>query len=566
MRILHSLACVSVAFSLAACATAGPKPGEHPVRAPEGAGYGNYLNARLAANQHDLKSAAKFYRASLKDDPNNDDLLARAFLYSASAGEMDQAVALARKVVVSDPDNRAARTTLAVYELRQKDYGDVHKELAQSATGPFTALTIALLNAWADAGQNKTDAALAELEKLKGQGGADAIAAFQKALVLELAGRNAEAGDAYREALKLGGKGPRLVDAYGRFLERNGQAAEARAFYAGLGNDLSVAPIVQAATRRMAAGKVPAPLAADPQEGAAEALFGVAASLTDDASADVSVLYLHYARYLRPSLDLADILLADRFESLQKYRDAISLYDSIGKDSPYYGVTQVQVALNLSRLDDNDGAIAKLKAVVADDPNNVEAWTALGDIYRGAEKYREAADAYDHAIRVNGGADAKTWPLLYARAAAYESSGRWTLAEADLKHALKLSPDEPQLLNFLGYSWVDRGENLQEALAMLEKARALRPFDGYITDSVGWAYYRLGRYKDAATALESAVLLVPGDPTINDHYGDALWRVGRKRDARFQWNHALSFGPDAQEKTRIESKLKHGLESVEHKS
>ena len=143
----------------------------------------------------------------------------------------------------------------------------------------------------------------------------------------------------------------------------------------------------------------------------------------------------------------------------------------------------------------------------------------------------------------------------------YEQSNRWPQAEADLKAALKLSPQEPQLLNYLGYSWVDKGENLSEALGMLEKARALRPFDGYIADSVGWAYYRLGRYKDAAKALQSAILLVPGDPTINDHLGDAFWRVGRRLDAQFQWNHAITFGAEASEKAKIEAKLKYGLGS-----
>jgi Flp pilus assembly protein TadD len=165
-----------------------------------------------------------------------------------------------------------------------------------------------------------------------------------------------------------------------------------------------------------------------------------------------------------------------------------------------------------------------------------------------------------------GGANTKSWPLLYARAVAYEKSDRWHLAERDLEHALKLNPQEPELLNYLGYSWVDRGHNLPKALAMLEKARALRPFDGYIADSVGWAYYRLGRYKDAAKTLESAILLVPGDATVNDHYGDALWKIGRKRDARFQWSHALAFNPSAKEKERLEDKLKHGLKPGAHNS
>ena len=145
------------------------------------------------------------------------------------------------------------------------------------------------------------------------------------------------------------------------------------------------------------------------------------------------------------------------------------------------------------------------------------------------------------------------------RCRAEQESDNWPAAETDLKQALKLSPDEPQVLNFLGYSWVDKKVNIKEALAMLEKARALSPEDGYIIDSVGWAYYRLGRYADAAKALEAAVALIPGDPTINDHLGDAYWRIGKKLDARFQWSHALAFGAEDGEKAKIEKKLQVGL-------
>jgi tetratricopeptide (TPR) repeat protein len=523
--------------------------------------YGNYLNARLAASQHDMENAAKFYRASLDADPSNPDLLARAFLYSVSAGDMERAPKLATQVVANEPDNRAARTTLAVQAMKKGDYDGVRDQLAKSAQGPFAALTIELLNTWAAVGQNKTDTALADLQMLKAQGGTDSLVAFHRALVLDLGGRTDDANTAYQEALKATGNGPRIVEAYGRFLERQGRTQEAKDFYAKLASDTALQPIVDAAQKRMETGKKPEALVSSPQDGAAEAMFSIAASLTDDSSADVSVLYLRFARYLRSDFDLADILLADRLEAMEKFDEAIDVYHGIAKSSPYRRVAMVQAAVDEARLEKNDKAIADLKEVVASHPNDAEAWTALGDVYRGIEKFADAADAYDNAIKIRGSDTANSWPLLYARAVSYEQSGRWTLAEADLKAALRLSPQEPQLLNYLGYSWVDKGENLTEALQMLEKARALRPFDGYIADSVGWAYYRLGRYKDAAKTLQSAILLVPGDPTINDHLGDALWRVGRKLDATFQWNHAITFGAAGDEKSKIEAKLKYGLTS-----
>jgi Flp pilus assembly protein TadD len=521
--------------------------------------YGNYLNARLAASQHDMENAAKFYRASLDADPTNPDLLARAFLYSVSAGDMVRAPKLATQLVASEPDNRAARTTLAVQAMKKGDYAGVRDQLSKSAQGPFAALTIELLNTWAAVGQGQTDTALADLQALKAQGGTDSLVAFHRALVLDLGGRTADADLAYREALKATGNGPRIVEAYGRFLERQGRKQEATDFYAKLASDTALQPIVDAAQKRMESGDKPDALVRSPQDGAAEAMFSIAASLTDDSSADVSVLYLRFARYLRPQFDLADILLADRLEAMEKFAEAIDIYHGIAKSSPYRRVAMVQAAVDEARLEKNDKAIADLKEVVSSHPNDAEAWTALGDVYRGIEKFAEAADAYDNAIKIRGSDSANSWPLLYARAVSYEQSGRWTLAEADLKAALKLSPQEPQLLNYLGYSWVDKGENLTEALQMLEKARALRRADRSIAPSVGWAYYRLGRYKDAAKTLQSAILLVPGDPTINDHLGDALWRVGRKLDAQFQWNHALTFGAEGDEKAKIEAKLKNGL-------
>lgn len=582
MRIRQFLFVSAAALALSACSTLGidsdkssgsltsggalqtsDASGAPPVRVNKAleASYGNYLNARLAASQHDMENAAKFYRASLEADPNNPDLLARAFLYSVSAGDMRRAPELAAQVAVNEPENRVARTTLAVDAIKKGDYAGARENLAKSAQGPFAALTIEMLNSWAAVGQKKTDVALADLQLLKAEGGTDSLVAFHRALVFDLVGRDSEADATYREALAATGNGPRIVEAYGRFLERSGRVAETRAFYAGLQGDTALQPIVKAGQARVEAGAKPDRMVSSAQEGAAEAMFSIAASLTDNASADVSVLYLRFARYLRPEFDLADILLADRLETMEKFDEAISVYHGIAKTSPYRRVAMVQAAVDEARLNRNDKAISDLTEVVTTDPSDAEAWTALGDVYRGVDRFADAATAYDHAIAIRG-SGVNSWPLLYARAVSYEQSNRWAQAEADLKAALKLSPEEPQLLNYLGYSWVDRGQNLGQALGMLEKARALRPFDGYIADSVGWAYYKLGRYKDAAKALQSAVLLVPGDPTINDHLGDAYWRIGRKLDAQFQWSHAITFGAEAPEKAKIEAKLKNGLSGV----
>ena len=521
--------------------------------------YANYLSARFAATQHNLGDAAKYYRESLEADPNNNVLLTLAFFYSTSAGDMDDAVKLAKKMTEGTGDDRVARLTLAIAALRDRDYAEARKDLTQSAKGPFTTLTSALIDAWAAAGLKDQATAIADLKALSTDAGTDALTAFHEGMLYEYLGRNDEADAAYRDALLKTGPSPRVVDAYGRFLERNGRTAEASALSGKLATDTALAPIVQPALARIAAGRKPDPLVSRPEEGVAEALFGIAGSLTDQSSVDISILYLRLALFLRPNLDLAGILLADRFESIQKYEDAIAVYRGIDRDSAYYRLAQIQVAIDEAQLNKSDAAIADLEKLTRDDPTSLEGWTALGDAYRSVERWNDASAAYDKALALLTPVAQKDWPLYYSRAVAEERGRRWDAAEADLQTALKLSPDQPEVLNYLGYSWVDQGMHIPEALAMLEKARSLRPFDGYIVDSVGWAYFKLARYADAAKTLENAVLLVPGDPTINDHLGDAYWRVGKKLDARFQWNHALAFGPDPAEKSTIEDKLKNGL-------
>ena len=219
------------------------------------------------------------------------------------------------------------------------------------------------------------------------------------------------------------------------------------------------------------------------------------------------------------------------------------------------------MALDQTRLGHDDQAIAQLLALTQKNPRDLTAWTALGDAYRDQEKFTESAAAYDHAVGLLGADKNTSWPLYYARGIAEERSHHWDAAESDLKHALQLSPEQPQVLNYLGYSWVDQGRHLPEALSMLEKAHSLSPFDGYIADSVGWAYYRLGRYQDAVKLLENAIQLVPGDSTVNEHLGDAYWKIGRKLDARFQWSHALAFGPDPTAKAELEKKLASAIDA-----
>lgn len=556
MRTVYLCAVLMLAGALAACGSL-----RAPMTDSGKTAAGSYLSGNLAAAEGDLDSAAGFYAETLKDDPANTELLTRAFLFSATMGDTERAIQLARRITKQQPDARAARLVLSVDEFSKKDYVGAAADIRQSPQGPFTSLTKSLLEAWALAGQRNSDGAMKALDTLQSQGGTQGLYAFHKALLLDFLGKP-EAGTAYKTAMTVLAGGPRVAEAYGRYLEIHGDAAGAKAVYTKLAKDNPGHPMPAVGLARIAAGKKPKPMVETASQGAAESLFGIASSLNEDRSADVAIFYLNLALFLRPDLDLGRVLLADHYEKRQKYDIANAIYKKIAPSSPYYNMVQTQSAINQGRMGDNDKAVAELKAMGQQRPQDVDVWTSLGDIYRAQEKYPDAAAAYDRAISAAGPNDERRWSLLYARGVALERSKHWDEAERDLKEALRLKPDQPQVLNYLGYSWVDQGRNLKEAVGMLERARSLRPLDGYIVDSVGWAYYRLGRYKDAANALEEAVLLTPADPTINDHLGDAYWKVGRKNEARFQWNHALGLEPEADQKTAIEKKLLRGLDAA----
>ena len=544
---------------LAGCAnmpanrTVGSPEADHEANA-----FSTYLSARFAANEHEMPQAARYYAQSLKDDPGNSSILSLAFFYATTSGDIEGAGKYATQIVAKASDERSARLALAVIAFKHKNYADARKNLGLSAKGPFQALVVSLFDGWAAAASGDAAGAMADMKQLAAQSGAESLAAFHTALIADYLGRPDVDSD-YKKALAANRISPRVIEAYGIYLERTGKTDEARALYEKVLSESAVAPIAKDGLARLAANKKPDPFVRTAEDGVAEGLFGMAASLNDRGSADISILYLRMALYLRPDLALASMLLGDRFEALGKYDDAVAIYRTIDKSSPYYRLAATQAAVNEARLDKKSAATSDLRALSQAYPDDSENWIALGDAYRDQNNFEGAIDAYNHAGKLIGTPEKRDWPLFYARAMAYDQAKQWDKAEADVNLALKLSPDQPELLNYLGYSWVDRNEHIAEALTMLEKARQLKPYDGYIVDSVGWAYYRLGRYDDAAQTLEAAVLLVPGDPTINNHLGDALWKAGRKMEARFQWNHALAFSADGAEKAEIEQKLKTGL-------
>ena len=520
---------------------------------------GSYLAARHASVDRDASAAAAFYRAALRSDPKNNELLDRAFIASLADGDIEEAVKLADRILTIDKNNRVARLVAGVRSLKQKQYPAAQQNLNQSVRGPITDLVATLLSAWAAYGAGNTQTAINGIDKLAGPEWYPIFKDLHAGLILELANKQKEAGVRFERAYKLDDSALRVSDAYARWLSRNKDAAAATAVYEGFDKKLARHPLVVEGIRETKAGKKLSPLVENPQQGAAEALYGIGASLTRRGGEDLALVYLQLALYLNPNHALALLSLADLYESVKKPAMAIKVYERVSPNSPLKRNAQIQLASDLDAVDRPEEGIKILKTVVAEDPKDIEAIMALGNIERARKKFADCAETYSQGIDAQPAADKPNWVFYYFRGICYERSKQWAKAEVDMKKALELQPEQPHVLNYLGYSWIDQGINLDEAMKMIRRAVEQRPDDGYIVDSLGWAYYRIADYESAVKQLERAIDLKPEDPTINDHLGDAYWRVGRTLEAKFQWQHAKDLKPEPEELPKIELKLRDGL-------
>jgi len=352
----------------------------------------------------------------------------------------------------------------------------------------------------------------------------------------------------------------RLVDAYARFLIRHGNRDEAIAAYEAFDQVLPNHPVVTAALANIKAGKPVEPLVKDAVEGAAEVLYGLGAAGGQQGDEIAAMIYLRLALYLTPHNSLAIITLGDLCERVKQNEQAIDVYGLVPENDPLRTTADIQTGQILEALERPDEAAKYLNKIVDENPKNEDALSALGNLQRAHKHYAEAIETYTRALAGKSKPEKTDWPIYYFRGISYEREKKWPEAEADLMQALALYPDQPLVLNYLGYSWVDQNMNLDEGFNMLRRAVELRPTDGYIVDSLGWANYKLGRNDEAVKQLERAIDLKPSDPVINDHLGDAYWRAGRKLEAHFQWNHARDLDPEPEDKVKILQKIEHGLD------
>jgi tetratricopeptide (TPR) repeat protein len=528
---------------------------------PKATATGSYLAGQQALVDLRTSEAASYLEKAARADWDNPIIVERAFMALAADARIEDAAEMGKHLLELDPSSEFARLVIAAVDLKERRYDAVVDGLAGIGIETYPGLAATILRGWGYVGDYRAAEAETLLKDVGDEGLADFLV-FHRALMADLGGNTDLALALAGEAYKTDSAVPRMVEAYARMLGNAGRLDDARKVVADFALQGLSHPLVDQVKAYLDQGQRPGLFAPSPQAGAAEMLYSLGVALSREPLGDYAAVFLRLGIYLDPDSHLIAMALAQLFDWHEQYKAANTIYEGIPPASPMKPLAVVRVAGNLDALGDRPGAIRELNAIIGAHPDDLEAVSVLGDLYRDDEKFAEAADAYTRALAITGGTSPADWRFYYVRGIAYERNKEWPKAEADFQMALKLNPDQPDVLNYLGYSWVDQGINLQPALAMIEKAVAAAPNNGYIVDSLGWAFYRLGRFEEAVKTLEQAVQLLPNDPEINDHLGDAYWRTGRELEARFQWNVASAMDKQGNVKARVMPKLANGLDGI----
>ncbi len=523
-------------------------------------GFGNYLAGRFAYASQDLGSAAEYMLRALDDDPGDRTLLQRTVTLLVAAGRIQDAVGLAPRLIEADPSSRIARLLVALDDVRNDRWGSASEHLKSIPRDGVYVLLVPAIEAWVGLAEADEKKALEALEPISKRQAYSGYYNFQAGLIADASGDIKTAESHFKKALETTPGGSlRTVEAYGALLERAGRLDDAKKIYDAYLAENVESVWLETVMARLARNEKPGPALTNPLHGIAEALFDAASAVPQESGNDAGLLYARLALDIRPNFDVARMLIGETFEALKRPDDAVAIYRSVDAKSAFSWTARLRAAANLAEMKRVDEAVAELRVAAQERPARPDGAITLGDVLRQAERYGEAAEAYDLAFSRIAKIEPRHWSLYYVRGITFERIKNWSRAEADFLKALELEPEQPLVLNYLGYSWVEQGTKLEDALDMIERAVELRPNDPYIIDSLGWALYQIRDYDGAVRNLEKSVELLSSDPVINDHLGDAYWRTGRKAEARFQWERALSFKPEDEAAAKIRLKLTRGL-------
>lgn len=539
-------------FLLGLASAAGALP-----RAADTAAHG-YVLGRFADADDRLADAARYYEEARKAEPGDITLMRRTFDTAIAAGDEKLAVELAHRLDAAKAGDSTVALVRLADALDRRDWNAADAARPGLADAGYAAVVGPIVDAWTLYGRGKTDAALAAIDPAKFQGFARSYVTEHRALMLSAAKRWTEATPLY--AALLAGEArsvTRLRVASAGALQASNRLPQATAVLAGGGGGDPALALGQA---RLASGKPLAPLATEPRQGVAWLVARLAGDLAREKPVPLALVFARVSTFLAPEAADTWLITGDVLARSDRWDAALAAYANVKPNDPMFAVAQARRAVGLSEEGRNDDARKLLETATGSAAATSDDWLRLGDFDRKLNNNAAAAIAYDRAIKVAGSTEAG-WALYFLRGSAYEQAGDWARAERDLRTALGLAPTEPAVLNYLGYALLDRGLKLPEAQALIENASKLKPDDGFITDSLGWAYYRTGQYDKAVPVLERAVADEPGDPTINEHLGDAYWRVGRRIEARFRWRAAVDLGPPTPAQTAsIKAKLDFGLD------
>ena len=520
---------------------------------------GSYLAALTANNSRDLSAAALYYDRALEADPDNVALIERAFILKLADGDIDGSTKFTGTILEKDPQNRFARLALGAIALKEKSFKKAAKEFNQIQEGPLARLTGALLYAWTLAADKNFDEALESLDTLEGPEWYETFRLYHIGLIAEAAG-NIELADKNLKAAHEADKNVlRTAEAYARFQIRNDMAEEGKELVKQLTERVANRPSLDELNANIAEDKKPKRLIMTTQQGAMEVLFGLGSAIGREGGEEISYVYLNLAAYLDPENALPRLALGELLEADERYQRAIDNYDAISDTSVHKTNSIIRAAFAYNTLEKLEKARGIMLDLIKEQPDNLIAISSYGNILRAHELYDESREVYTRGIKqINANPEPQHWGLYYSRGITNERTKRWEEAEADFRQALELSPDQPQVLNYLGYSFIDMGLNYEESIDMIKTAVRLRPNDAFIIDSLGWAYYKLKDYENAVLHLERAVEFRPQDPILNDHLADAYWHVGRKLEAIFQWSHARDLDPEPENLEKIVKKIEVG--------
>ncbi|MBM3571506.1 MAG: tetratricopeptide repeat protein, partial [Alphaproteobacteria bacterium] len=476
---------------------------------------GGFLAGRYAQSARDFSAAADYIQRTLAADPDNPQLLRRAYFLMASEGRIAEAETLAQRIIDGGAETALASLTLALADIKAGRFAESETRLAAIERNRINNLVSPFLRGWAKVGQADLDAGLGALKPIGQDTGLATLYQMHQGFMNDLAGRTAAAEQNYASArASTAEPSPRMIAAIGNFYERQGEQAKAEMLYRDHSRRNPDSVMIEAALARLKSARRPERLVRSPRDGIAEGLVDIAGALIDGRTADTALIYVRMALDLRPDLDAGYILLGEILEAQGRNEQAAQAYRAVPATSSFAWNARLRLAGNLEALGQTDRAVAELNAMAAERPGMPDPLIRAGDILRSKERFTEAVPFYDRAIERVTAVEQRHWSLYYSRGIVLERSKQWPRAEGDFLKALELQPDQAYVLNYLGYSWVEQGVHLERAKAMIEKAVELRPKDGYIVDSLGWVLYRMGDFTGAVIHLERAVELRPQDPVI----------------------------------------------------